>query len=502
MSSDTLPVSDFQKRALVIPEGFDMFLGGGRGGSKSTTLGLLALRHAEQYGPDARALYVRQSYKGLADFESITRELFGAAYGRAASYNAAEHVWRLPRGAYFELGQLEGPGDYLKYQGRSFTLLLVDEAGHYASPDLLDRLRSNLRAREGMATRVVMAANPGDPGHHWLASRYVFNATGPWHPFFEPKSGRTWVYAPSTFRDNPFIDQAAYRRELLASCPLDPELCRAWLDGDWAIARGAFFAGVLSEERSALDPSVWVPEWFAAARSRIEDDRWRLSLAHDFGVSAPSVTFVCARSPGAPGPDGRWYPRDSILLVDELATNEPDSLTRGLQWTVPKLGEAIRALAKGWGMSPSGVADDAIFARTGSGAGAIAEEFRRAGVNFRAARKGSRVAGWEQMRRMLEDAGKPDRPGLFVSRRCEYFWATVPYLARDPRKADDVDSRGPDHAADACRYAVGRGGDQGAESFDPRAVMAPEGDGLLGALRRWAREQDEKEEDQRGGRRW
>ena len=29
---------------------------------------------------------------------------------------------------------------------------------------------------------------------------------------------------------------------------------------------------------------------------------------------------------------------------------------------------------------------------------------------------------------------------------------TVPYLARDPRKADDVDTRGPDHADDACRY--------------------------------------------------
>lgn len=57
------------------------------------------------------------------------------------------------------------------------------------------------------------------------------------------------------------------------------------------------------------------------------------------------------------------------------------------------------------------------------------------------------------MRRLLNDAGKPDRPGLYVSRRCTYFWATVPYLARDPRRPDDVDTRGPDHAADAVRYA-------------------------------------------------
>jgi hypothetical protein len=32
--------------------------------------------------------------------------------------------------------------------------------------------------------------------------------------------------------------------------------------------------------------------------------------------------------------------------------------------------------------------------------------------------------------------------------------ATVPFLPRDPRRVEDVDSRGPDHAADARRYAL------------------------------------------------
>lgn len=56
------------------------------------------------------------------------------------------------------------------------------------------------------------------------------------------------------------------------------------------------------------------------------------------------------------------------------------------------------------------------------------------------------------MRRLLEDAGKPDVPGLYISRACEYFWSTVPYLARDQKRVEDVDSSGPDHAADAVRY--------------------------------------------------
>ena len=441
-------LSRFQERVLAVPEEFDLFLGGGRGGGKSFTLALVALRHAEQYGAKARILYVRQTYKGLADFEAITRELFGLAYGTGARFNGSEHVWRLPGGAYFELGQLDGPGDYAKYQGRSFSLLLIDEAGQYATPDLIDRLRSNLRASTGVPIRCVVAANPGDPGHHWLAQRYVFRG-GLWVPFLEEKSQRWWVYCPSTFLDNAHIDQAGYRAQIEASCPTDPELLRAWLTGDWTVARGAFFSAVIEESRNAVDP------WPTDSVSHLCSGRdWQLYLAHDFGVSSPSVTYVCAKSSGTEGADGRFYPAGSIVLLDELATSVPGDLNTGLRWTVPRLADEINEFVGRWGISARGVADDAIFARTGSGAGSIAEEFSRFGVFFNPARKADRRTGWEIMRRMLADAGKPDVPGLLISRGCCYFWETVPYLARDPRRPDDVDSRGPDHAADAARYGL------------------------------------------------
>jgi len=64
------------------------------------------------------------------------------------------------------------------------------------------------------------------------------------------------------------------------------------------------------------------------------------------------------------------------------------------------------------------------------------------------------VAGWQKMKRLLQDAGKPDKPGLYISRACSYWWATVPYLARDTKRVEDVDSSGPDHGADASRYGL------------------------------------------------
>lgn len=432
-------LNGFQEKALALPEEFDLFLGGGRGGGKSYALALLAMRHVEMYGDKARILYLRKTYKGLADYELITRELFAMVYGTAARYNAGEHVWRFPNGGYMELGQLETHGDYAKYQGRSFTLLIVDEAGQYPSSELLDIMRSNLRGPKEMPVRVVIAANPGGPGHHWLAKRYVFQSD-PWTPFHESKSKRQWIYAPSTFDGNQFIDTDQYRDQLESACPDDPELLRAWLEGDWAVNRGAYFASVIEESRNA------VPTWQA-----IPDD-WSVYLAHDFGSSAPSVTYICAISPGTEGPDDRFYPRGSIVLVDELHTAKRENPNNGLGWTVPVLGEEIVKWCQHWDVKPEGVADDAIFAKTGSGAGSIADEFHKAGVAFHPAKKADRITGWNIMRRLLADAGKPDRPGLYIARHCEYFWDTVPYLARDQKRVEDLETTGPDHAADAVRY--------------------------------------------------
>lgn len=458
--SDTLELSEFQRNVLAVPETFDLCLDGGRGGGKSYTLALLALRHVEQYGHYVRILYLRRSYPGIADFEAITRDLFGRAFGRGATYNATNHTWKFANGATMELGQLEAEGDYQKFQGRSFTLILVDEAAQYPDPAILDRLRSNVRGPKHVPLRFVIAANPGDVGHGWIVARYISRAA-PWHPFVTDQTDCTCVRCPSTYRDNPALDGEGYRAQLEASCPTDPELLRAWLDGDWNINRGAFFASVLSEH-SRVEPWAHLPiqpdlsHLLPGKRSIVERDyQWRIYLAHDYGSAAPSVTYVCAVSPGAEGPDGRFFPRDSILLLDELATHVPGQLNQGLGWTIPTLADAIKDMAERWGIRPEGVADDACFSNHGHAAGSIAAEFARSGIRFWPAKKGDRIAGWEVMRRLMQDAGKPDKPGLYVSRTCEYFWQTAPYIARDPRRPQDVDSRGPDHGIDCCRYALG-----------------------------------------------
>ncbi len=454
----SLALSTFQRRVMTTPESCDLLLDGGRGGGKSYALAMLFLRHAEQYDGRARMLFARRNFPGIVDFEVTCREVFGTVYGRAASYNAASHIWRFPNGATLQLDQLESHQDFQKYQGKSYTLIAVDEAGQYPDPAVLDLLRSCLRAPAPITPRMVLAVNPGGPGHGWIVRRHVF-AARPWQVYVEKKSGRQFINCPSTYRDNEHLDQGSYAAQLAAACATDPELLKAWDGGDWTIARGAYFSAVLDQSRVLVES--W-PNDFARKSER----GWKLFISHDFGVSAPSVTFVCAKSLGTSGPDGRWYSKDSIVLLDELATHEPGTIERGMGYTVPVLAEQIVEMTERWGLRRAeGFADDAIFARTGSSAGAIRDEFARCDVFFEPAQKGARIAGWEKMRRMLADAGKPDVPGLFVSRNCKYFWETVPVLARDPRRPDDVDSRGPDHAADAARYATTPDASRGEFSF-------------------------------------
>jgi hypothetical protein len=296
----------------------------------------------------------------------------------------------------------------------------------------VDLLKANLRAPEGVPLRVVATANPGGPLHAHVHRTFVAAAPS-WHPF--EVDGETWVCAPSTLNDNPHLDHADYERRLRAACGRDEALARAWIEGDWNIARGAFFAGDL-DERVHMLPAAW--------RHPVTRD-WRPFLAMDWGSSAPSVTFVCLRAPGDVGP----YPKDSLILLDELATADRRDPSVGLGWPPDKLAEAVREMCRRWGVSPQGVGDDA------AGLGeTLLQALARCGVYLQRPRK-ERIAGWQAMRQRLVAAREGSgSPGMWATARCRYFWETVPFIQRDDTRPEDIDTGGTDHAADAARYAV------------------------------------------------
>ena len=435
---DKIAPTPYQARCLAVPETYNLFLGGGRGGGKSYGALLLVLRHVEQYSDRARPLIVRETYKAASELSETLHMLLVAAYGRrAVRYNKSENVFRLANGAVIEVGQLDGPTAYAKYQGRSFTLLVVDEAGLIRQLRWVRMLRSNLRAAEGVTLREVRTANPGGVAHAILAKEHV-NRSPPWLPY-QTDDGETWVNAPSTYSDNPHLDGEAYLRRLRAATAGDAELLRAWTEGDWNIARGAMFGDVWDPATHVL-PVDFRPPWPIRGH--------RTAIGLDWGSSAPAA---CLLGVVAPGDDGR-FPRGSLIVLDEVHTADPADISQGLRWPPGKLADAIRERCAFWNMRPYGVGDDAVGLDE-----TLLEVLRREGVYLTKPTKGpgSRIAGWQAIRQRLVNATERSGPGLYVTGRCGLLLDTFPVLPRDPNRPEDVDTHANDHAADALRYLVG-----------------------------------------------
>lgn len=443
MRAPTNP-TPFQNMVLNVPEAYNIALLGGRGGGKTTCALLLVLRHCVQYGERARALIIRQSYKGLADVEDFLALMLAAAFPGGFSHNRAEHVFRLASGATIELGQIESARDYPKYQGRETTLLVVEEFTNFKTDRYVKLLKSNLRGPADMPLREVITGNPGGPLHTQISRRHV-NGRMPWRPY--EVDGEMWVTCPSVYTDNPHIDHARYARQITAAAGNDRILAEAWLSNRWDALRGAFFADVWGDHL-ILPSSDWrVPPGTLAQTG------WYSFVALDWGWSAPSVALFVAQThqPRLSGPNGRSYPRGSYIILDELATARPDDPNEGLQWPPSKLAEEVLARCERWGVRPHGVGDDARGIQNDT----LLEQFRKFGLFLDKPVK-DRVSGWVKLKQLMASARDKDgdRPGVFVSERCRYLLETMPTLPRDELRPEDVDTAAADHGADALRYAV------------------------------------------------
>jgi hypothetical protein len=63
------------------------------------------------------------------------------------------------------------------------------------------------------------------------------------------------------------------------------------------------------------------------------------------------------------------------------------------------------------------------------------------------------VNGWARVRAWLRN--RPDgQPFLRIHPRCAYLIRTLGALTMDEKTPEDLDTEGPDHAADALRYVI------------------------------------------------
>ena len=118
------------------------------------------------------------------------------------------------------------------------------------------------------------------------------------------------------------------------------------------------------------------------------------------------------------------------------------------------------------GIRPRGIADPAIWDRS---RGQCVEELIRESFGGVVFLKGdnTRLAGKMQLHERLK-FDEDGRPMLYVFDTCRDFIRTIPALAYDAHKVEDIDTAGEDHIYDETRYFLM------SRPIAPRAGVQPE----------------------------
>jgi hypothetical protein len=365
----------------------------------------------------------------------------------------------MPNGGRVSFRYLESIDDANEWQGRNVTDAWVEEAGQYPTPAPIDRLYGVLRSSSGVPVQLILTANPGGAGQHWIRDRYRL------HPFPARPQLVTRTLAngaihkmaviPSRLTDNKLLLAAdpgyINRLHLVGSA----ELVRAWLEGDWSAVEGAFFDG-WSERRHVVRPFVVPPYWL-----RFRSMDW--GFASPFSVGWWAVVgddFTAENNAG----DEVRLPRGCLVRYREWYGRSVDGA--GLRLTAEEVGrgvaqrEIVARTEKGEPIFENvtyGVLDPSAFKQDGGPS--IAERMFTATngkASFRAAdntRVGPRGAmgGWDQVRARLK-GDLEGHPMLVVFSTCADTIRTLPVLQHDPDKPEDLDTDSEDHAADEVRY--------------------------------------------------
>lgn len=416
------------------------------------------------WGAEWRGILFRQTFPQLKDIVAKTRKWFPRLYP-GIKFNAAEYVWTWPTGETLRLAYIQRPSDYWNYHGHEYPWIGFEELTTWPDDECYTSMFSCSRSSQvGMPRMIRATTNPYGPGHNWVKMRFqlpiapstVLKVTEE-----EGQPARCAIHG--SLLENKILLHAApdYIRNLRASAGGNEAKLRAWIHGDWDIVAGGMFDDV-------WDPSVHVVKPFGVPHT------WSVYRAFDWGSSSPFSVGWWAVSDGSDFRDGdgrlRSSVRDDMYRISEWYGWDGNP-NKGLGMLAVDIARGIieRELTLGvHRVVRPGPADSSIFAaENGVSIGAdmmrpqrVCGERRRISFVRSDKRPGSRVTGWELMRKMLSDAkpkkdGTPrERPGLFVFDRCEQFRRTVPTLPRDERNLDDVDTDVEDHVADEARYMV------------------------------------------------
>lgn len=238
LANKYIPHEPTEKQALfLLSLDEEVFYGGAAGGGKTNSLLMAALQYVEI--PTYSALILRRTYSDLALPDAIMDRCYKWLFGTDAIWLNYKKTWVFPSGATLTFGHLDKPNDKYRYQGSAYQAIFFDELSQFGELEYL-YLYSRLRRQKKLLIplRMWSTGNPGGRGHLWVKNRFVMGSK---------------KYIPATLKDNPFLDQASYRKSLMN---LDPITREQLLNGDWDVC---------------IEGNLFKREWFQIIHSYPSD---------------------------------------------------------------------------------------------------------------------------------------------------------------------------------------------------------------------------------------
>lgn len=473
------PQAGSQEAFLSSTPIFEVLYQGTRGGGKTDCLLMsFGMFTGRGFGAAWKGILFKQTYKQLSDVITKTKKWFPQIWPQA-KFNNSEHVWTWPGGERLELRQFMKDSDYWNYHGAEYPWIGWEELTNWANDvGYLSMMSTCRSSTPGMPRMVRATTNPYGPGHNWVKARFLpdsmnmkvrkdlISLEG------DPEPPRLSIF--SRLDENKVLLESdpEYINKIKASARNKAQY-EAWINGRWDIVAGGMF------------DEVWDPAYNLIKPFKIPHN-WRIDRSFDWGSSKPFSVGWWATSNGEDVqlPDGSWRStvRGDLFRINEWYgwTGKPNEGLRALAVDISR-GIVEREIRWGfrdardpnWCRVKTGVADSQIF--TAENGNCIATDMRAKvrmdnGVVFKGItwvpadkKPGSRITGWDQMRRMLQNAhpsrlGPRERPGIFIFNTCENWVRTVPVLPRDEKEPDDINTEAEDHCADETRYKVRQSG--------------------------------------------
>ena len=434
-----------QQIALTCPVD-ELMYGGAKGGGKSDYIIMapyeqiaLADRKYRATGrrQRGRAVLFRKNLKRLDELIMRSKELFphlDPAMG-IDGWSKVDKRWTFSSGFIFDFDHLDGPDDHEAYQGQEITALLFDQVEEVPF-HVYQYLSAQVRSKDDDMRKLLMVrctANPGGKYGGWVKDYFV----APHRPgnriiTTEQKLSRgrvrsvTKAFIPAKLSDNKYLDDdPAYEAKLRTLPKHEQEM---YLDGNWDVVIGSFFAGVLDSKKHFM-PAFPVPP------------SWEIKFGMDWGTVKPACCLFGTRDN-----DGRVYIIDEIYGPGVTGRQFAERFRKKLanqQWSPERKWEIDDMY---------GLLDYATWSKHGEEGPTAAASMQAEGMRLFKANKDVK-AGIEQILERLSVTDGAPKLYIFAD-RCPNLVRELQTIGADPKEPDRYDSDGSDHAVDALRYLL------------------------------------------------